>query len=81
MLGFTRDSGPLTPLAKRSPAALAAVGFLFGLLVAEVMLALGPQPAPMGRWRISVMTAMGLSMALVGWVVAQRVRSKSKSGS
>ena len=81
MLGFTRDSGPLTPLAKRSPAAFAAVGFLVGLLGGAGMVASSPPPHGPWGWRIATMTAMGLAMAFVGWYVAQRVRSKSKSGS
>lgn len=80
MLGFTRDLGPLTPLAKRSPAAVAAVGFLVGLLGGAAMVALNPPHGPWG-WRIAMMIAMGLAIAFVGWMVAQRVRSKSKSGS
>lgn len=80
MLGFTRDSGPLTPLARRSPAAFAAVGFLLGLLVAEAMFAWNTGPAPTGWWRVAGMFAMGLSTAFTGWWVAQRVRSKSKPG-
>ncbi|MDQ3515384.1 MAG: hypothetical protein M3403_01220 [Gemmatimonadota bacterium] len=80
MLGFTRDSGPLTPLARRSPAAFAAVGFLLGLLVAWAMLAFDTRPAPTGWLRVAVMFAMGLSTAFTGWWVAQRVRRKSKLG-
>lgn len=80
MLGFTRDSGPLTPLARRSPAACAAVGFVFGLVGTWALLALDARPAPTGWWAVAIILPMGLSSAFVGWRIAQQVRRKSKLG-
>jgi hypothetical protein len=77
MLGFTRNTGPLTWLAMRSRTGATAAGFVIGLLVELLIWALGAEPAFSSKWeRVGFTLAMGLVGAFVAWWTAVRVRNR-----
>lgn len=81
MLGFTRNTGPLTNLARRSPAAMAVIGAVIGLMVQLLYRPVftDVDVAP-GVFEPIAMTILG---GFLGWRAAIRVRrrdSKERQG-